>query len=104
MTNLTDIPRTEVTSSAFHPDYWAVYVIEDPVMGYYAGKKPHYIPIVPLWCRTLAGAYKFDAFRDLDAKGQALAMRDYRAKNAKVWAYRRMDIYPEQYRKQEETK
>lgn len=89
--------RTEVTSYKFRPDFYAVYVIEDPVFGFLAGFKPDWQPRVPMWCKELGGAEKFDSFRDLDAKGKALAIREHHLKDAKVWCYRRCDIFPEEY-------
>ena len=54
-----------------------------------------------MFCATLDGARKFDAFRDLSARERAVAIRDRYAPDATVWAYRRHEIFPERYRRAE---
>ena len=103
MTNTINDP-IDATNGKFIPDYWDVYVIEDPLVGYFAGyAEPGYAEhgiCVPLFCNTIVGARKFDAFRDFDARGKALAImkhdRELRERG-KLWCYRRCDIYPEEY-------
>ena len=92
------IPRSPV-GHEFHAGFWAVYAIEHPFLGFFAGWKPHEPHNTPIWCATLAAAVKFDAFEDLAAKDRALAIRDHYAPDAVVWAYRRQDAFPEKYRK-----
>ena len=94
----TDIIREEVGGN-YHPNDWRVYVIEDKA-GYFCGFTNKGAPgDVPMFCVSLDGAEKFDAFRDLCAREKALAIRDHYVPNAKVWAYKRHEIFPEQYRK-----
>ena len=98
MTNTINDP-IDATNCKFIPDYWAVYVIEDPLVGYFAGYAEHGI-CVPLFCNTIIGAKKFDAFRDLDARCKALSIMEHDGQlreRGKLWCYRRCDIYPEEY-------
>ena len=92
-----DIPREEVDEN-YRPNGWRVYVIEDK--AYFAGFTNKGAPRdVPMFCVSLDGAEKFDAFRDLSARERAIAIRNHYVPNAKVWAYKRHEIFPEQYRK-----
>ena len=96
--------RVEVTEG-FIPDFWAVYVIEDPVLGYFAGWKPFWEhPRVPLWCKTLFGAEKFDAHRSLISREKAIGIRNKISPDGKVWAYVRHEIFPEEYPTYEKTR
>ena len=98
MTNTINDP-IDATNCKFIPDYWAVYVIEDPLLGYFAGYAERGI-CVPLFCNTIVGAKKFDAFRDLDARCKALSIMEHDGQlreRGKLWCYRRCDIYPEEY-------
>ena len=89
----------EEVSDNYHPNDWRVYVIEDKA-GYFCGFTNKGAPgDVPMFCVSLDGAEKFDAFRDLCAREKAVAIRNRYVPNAKVWAYKRHEIFPEQYRK-----
>ena len=89
----------EEVSDNYHPNDWRVYVIEDKA-GYFCGFTNKGAPgDVPMFCVSLDGAKKFDAFRDLCAREKAVAIRNRYVPNAKVWAYKRHEIFPEQYRK-----
>lgn len=91
--------RIDATDGKFVPDYYAVYVIEDPLIGYFAGYSDRGI-CVPTFCNSINGARKFDSFRNLDARGHALAIIEHDSemrKRAKLWCYRRCDFYPEEY-------
>lgn len=95
----TDISREEVGGN-YHPNDWRVYVIEDKVLGFFAGCTNKGAPRdMPTFCATIDGAQKYDAFRDLSAREHALAIRNHYVPNAKVWAYKRHEIFPEQYGK-----
>lgn len=94
----TDIIREEASDN-YHPNDWRVYVIED-MAGYFCGlTNKGASRDVPMFCSTLDGAQKYDAFRDLFARERAIAIRNHYVPNAKVWAYKRHEIFPEQYRK-----
>ena len=91
--------KIDATDGKFVPDFYAVYVIEDPALGYFAGYASHGI-CVPSYSNSIDGAKKFDAFRDLSARETALAIMsmDRRMReHAKLWCYRRCDFYPEEY-------
>lgn len=93
---------SEEVGDNYHPNGWRVYVIEDRVLGFFSGFTNKGSPSdVPMFCATLDGAIKYDAFRDLAARERAVAVRNHYMPNAKVWAYRRHEIFPEQYRRQE---
>lgn len=84
----------------YHPDGWRVYVIEDKIAGFFAGFANKGAPgDVPMFCNTIDGAVKYDAFRDLYARQRAEAIRYRYVPNGKVLAYKRHEIFPEQYRK-----
>ena len=92
----------EIVRKGYRPDGWRVYVIEDAVLGFFAGFTNKGAPTdVPMFCATLDGARKFDAFRDLSARERAVAIRDRYTPDATVWAYRRHEIFPERYRRAE---
>ena len=100
----TSANRVEATRD-FRPEYWAVYAIEDKALGFFAGYKPFGPPCVPMFCNTLENARLFDTFKDgLDARIKALAIRDYSVYGATVWAYRRCELLPEQYKQYGDSK
>ena len=98
MKETTEIkPVCDDVDASFHPDFYAVYVIKHPVLGYFSGYKPHYFRM-PMFCSSLKGATKFDTFEGLAAKERALGVRDLAVRDgAKVLAFRRQDIFPEKY-------
>lgn len=97
---MTDCIQRDEVCKGYHPDGWRVYVIEDAVLGFFAGYTNKGAPKdVPIFCATLNGAQKYDAFRDLSARERAVAIRDRYAPDATVWAYRRHEIFPERYRR-----
>ena len=95
----TDITREDVGEN-YRPSGWRVYVIEDKVLGFFAGfTNKGASSDEPMFCATLDGSLKYDAFRDLAARERALAIRNRYVPSAKVWAYKRHEIFPEEYRK-----
>ena len=98
MEETTEIkPVCDDVETSYRPDFYAVYVIKHPVLGYFAGYKPHYYGI-PLFCSTLKEATKFDTFWDLASKERAIGIRDFAVRDgAKVLAFRRHEIFPEKY-------
>lgn len=87
--------RTDVTDGR-RPEYTAVYLAEDPELGYFAGYKPMW-PGTPMWCAGAAGAMKFDEHVDHGALDHAKAVCRKHTKGGKVWCHPRYEIYPEQY-------
>lgn len=81
----------------FWPDYYAVYVIRDRELGYFAGFKA--FSNIPIFCPSIKGAVKYDAFENLAARVKALAVRDCYVKGATVLAFKRFVIYPEKFKK-----
>lgn len=94
-------PVCDDVDASYRPDFYAVYVIKHPVLDYFAGYKPYYRRM-PMFCSSLKGATKFDAFEGLAAKERALGVRDMDVRDgAKVIAFRRQDIFPKKYKKKE---
>lgn len=92
--------KPEEVGCDYHPDGWRVYIIEDKLAGYFAGFTDKGASCdIPMFCLTIDGAVKYDAFRDLSAREIALAIRDRYVPKGKVLAYKRHEIFPEQYRK-----
>lgn len=92
--------RPEVVGDDYRPTGWRVYVIKDKILGFFAGFRYQPAPgDVPIFCNTIDGAVKYDAFRDLSAREIALAIRDRYVPRGKVLAYKRHEIFPEQYKK-----
>lgn len=90
-------PVCDDVDASYRPDFYAVYVIKHPRLGYFAGYKPHYFRM-PMFCSSLKGATKFDTFEGLAAKERAIGVRDGTVRDgAKVLAFRRQDIFPEKY-------
>jgi hypothetical protein len=92
--------RWEVASYNISPDYWAVYAIEHPTLGFFAGFKPFdESPKIPMWCKKLEGAKLYDAYRDISSRVIALDLCRHYFPEAKVWMFRRHEIFPEYYTK-----
>lgn len=90
----------EVADYNNSPDYWAVYAIEHPTLGFFAGFKPFdESPKIPMWCKKLDGAKLFDAYRDITSRVLALDLCRHYFPEAKVWMFRRHEIFPEYYMK-----
>lgn len=92
--------KPEEVKRDYRPDGWRVYVIEDKLAGFFAGFTNKGAPgDIPMFCNTIDGAVKYDAFRDLSAREKALAIRDFYVPKGKVWACKRYEIFPGQYKK-----
>ena len=78
----------------FWPGYWAVYVVRDEHGCFFCGSAGN-----PMWCASLRGARKFDAFSDgIASRERALGFRDKYCPKGKVLAFKRHEIYPERYK------
>ena len=92
--------KSEEVGCDYRPTGWRIYVIKDNTLGFFAGFTNTGAPgDVPTFCDTINGAVKYDAFRDLSARQLAEALRDRYVPNGKVLAYKRHEIFPEQYKK-----
>lgn len=79
----------------FHADYWAVAVIHDRILGFYAGKSEMGFPI---FCASFDGAKKFDNFKDGPCSVDwAIALANYLGTSTECRVYKRHEVYPEQY-------
>lgn len=89
----------EIVGDDYRPAGWRVYVIEDKILGFFAGFRNQSAPgDAPIFCNTIEGAVKYDAFRDLSARQRAEAVRYRYVPNGKVLAYKRHEIFHEQYK------
>lgn len=88
----------EQQAKGFVPDYHAVYVIYDKIMGWFSEMDSHRI----LWCSSLQGAKKFDTLRTVVARVDAMDMAKYIRetfgwREAVTRCYRRTYIFPGDY-------